>query len=81
MRLGNLGREMQLTRIDVAILEIMLRYRSNSVIESLIDAVFKEGRHFRKMTDVLNVRCPAIPCFLGISGKTFLPRFESDAPL
>ena len=60
LRLGNLGREMQLTRIDVAILEVMLRYRSNPVIESLIDAVFDGGRHFRKVTGIFNVRCPTI---------------------
>ena len=72
---------MQLSRTDVAILEIMLRYRSNPVIESLIDAVFEGGRHFRGLSKIFNVRGPALPCFLGISGSTFLRRFDSDAPL
>ena len=43
LRLRNLGREMQLSRSDVGILEIMLRYRSNPVVESLIDSVFEGG--------------------------------------
>ena len=81
LRLRTLGREMQLSRTDVAILEIMLRYRSNPVIEALIDAGFEEGRNFLRMTNIFNVRGSAIPCFLGISGTTFLARFESDAPL
>ena len=81
LRLRSLGREMQLSRTDVAILEIVLRYRSHPVVESLVDAVFEEGRHFRRLTKIFNVRGPALPCFLGISGRTFLARFESDGPL
>ena len=61
---------MQLSRTDLVILEIVLRYRSNPVIESLIDAVFEEGRQFRRLTKIFNVRGPALPCFLGISGRT-----------
>ena len=80
-RLRSLAREMQLRRTDVAILEIMLRYRLNPVIESLIDAIFEGGRHFRGLLKIFNVRGPALPCFLGISGSTFLRRFDSDAPL
>ena len=72
---------MQLSRTDIAILEIVLRYRSHPVFESLVDAVFEEGRHFRRLTKIFNVRGPALPCFLGISGRTFLARFESGAPL
>ena len=81
VRLRNLGREMQLSKADVAILEILLRYRSHPVVESLVDSVFEGGRHYRRLTKIFNVRGPALPCFLGISGRTFLARFESDAPL
>lgn len=81
VRLRNLGREMRLSKADVAILEILLRYRSHPVVESLVDSVFEGGRHYRRLTKIFNVRGPALPCFLGISGRTFLARFESDAPL
>ena len=72
---------MQLSRTDLAILEILLRYRSHPVVESMVDSVFEGGRHYRRLTKIFNVRGPALPCFLGISGRTFLARFESDAPL
>ena len=81
LRLCGLGREMRLTPADVAILEIMIQYRSNLIIELLVDASFERGRHFRRMMNIFNVRCSPIPYFLGMSGTTFLARFESDAPL
>ena len=72
---------MRLTRTDVAILKIMLRFRSDPTVESMIDVVFERGRHFRRMTNIFNVRYPAISRLLGISGTTFPARFESHAPL
>ena len=81
VRLRSLGREMRLSRTDLAILEILLRYRTHPVVESLVDSVFEGGRHYRRLTKVFNVRGPALPCFLGFSGRTFLARFESDTPL
>ena len=80
-RLRRLGREMQLSRTDVGILEIMLRYRSNPVVEDLLDSVFEEGHRFRRLTRLFNVRGPALPCLLGIRGTTFLARLAPDAPL
>ena len=77
VRLRSLGREMRLSRTDLVILEILLRYRTHPVVESLVDSVFEGGRHYRRLTKVFNVRGPALPCFLGISGRTFLARFES----
>ncbi len=74
--LRRLGREINLSRTDLAILEIMLRYRSNPVVEDLLDSVFG-----RKLAMIFNVRGPALPCLLGISGNTFLARLEPDAPL
>ena len=81
VRLRSLGREMQLSRTDVAILEILLRYRVHPVVESLIDGVFEGRRQFRRMTKTFNVRGAALPCFLGITGRSFLARFAADAPL
>ena len=80
-RLRSLGSEMQLSRTDLAILEILLRYRMHPVVESLIDGVFEGRRDFRRITKTFNVRGAALPCFLGITGRTFLARFAADAPL
>ena len=55
LRLRSLGCEMQLSRTDVAILKILLRYRSNPVVESLIDGVFEEGRHVRRHMKIFNL--------------------------
>ena len=47
----------------------------------MVDSVFEGGRRYRRLTQIFNVRGPALPCFLGISGSTFLARFEPDGPL
>ena len=80
LRLRCEGREVQLCRADITILEIMLRYRSSPVVEPLLDSVFEGGRHFRRLTESFNARGSALPCFLGISDTFSLAHFESDAP-
>lgn len=40
LRLRRLGRSLGLTRTDLAILELLLRYQTQPVIESLVDEVF-----------------------------------------
>ena len=80
-RLRRLGQEMQLSRTDVAILEILLRYRTQPILESMVDTVFEHGRHYRRMTRLFNARGPALPCLLGVSSGAFLGRFAPDAPL
>ena len=77
-RLRFLGREMDLAPEDVAILELLLRYRAQPALESLIDAV---GDGFRRHRLTLNVTNPYLACLLGLSSGAFLSRFTADAPL
>ncbi len=75
-RLRHLGREMDLAPEDLAILEISLRYHTQPVVESLLDAVF---RYYSRRT--LNVTNPILPCILGVPAGAFCARFAADAPL
>ena len=77
-RLRLLGREMDLATEDVAILELLLRYRAQPALESLIDAV---GDGLRRHRLTLNVTNPYLVCLLGLSSGAFLSRFTADAPL
>lgn len=77
LRLRRLGKEMHLTRTDVSVLEILLRYRTQPIIESLVDNVFG---HLKGMK-FFNVKSAALSCLLGVSAGTVLARFAPDAPL
>ena len=78
-RLRRLARTTDLGRTDVRILELLLRYRTQPVIESMLDDVFGGGR-IRAM-NVMNVCSPALPAVLGLSANTVQRRFRKDAPL
>ena len=78
-RLRRLARTTDLGRTDVRILELLLRYRTQPVIESMLDDVFGGGR-IRAM-NVMNVRSPALPAVLGLSAGTVQRRFRKEAPL
>ena len=77
-RLGLLGREMDLAPEDVAILGLLLRYRSQPALESLLDAVADSLRRHRLS---LNLANPYLPFLLGLSSGAFLARFTAEAPL
>ena len=77
-RLRFLGREMDLAPEDMAILELLLRYRAQPALESLIDAV---GDGFRRHRLTLNVTNPYLACLLGLSSGVFLSRLTADGPL
>ena len=79
LRLRRLGKEMHLTRTDVAVLESLLRYRTQPIIESLIDNVFHARRGWN--SKFFNVKSPALSCLLGVSAGTVLARFAPDASL
>lgn len=83
LRLRRLGKEMHLTRTDVAILEILLRYRTQPIIESMVDNdnvfVGRGGRRWN--SKFFNVKNSALSCLLGVSAGTVLARFAADAPL
>ena len=77
-RLRRLARATGLSRTDVDLLELVLRYQAQPVIESMIDDVFRAPRRF--MTP-LNVQGPALPALLGVSANTVQGRLRADAPL
>ena len=77
-RLRCLGKTMGLSRTDLAILELMLRYHTQPVIESMIDGVFKHS--FVRRTP-FNLKGYALSALLGVSANTVLARLRADAPL
>ena len=76
-RLRCLGRTAELNRSDVAILELMLRYHTQPIIESMIDDVF--GHSFSGSP--FNLKGPVLPALLGESANALLRRLRADAPL
>ena len=76
-RLRRLARTTGLPRTDVDVLELVLRYQTQPVIESMIDDVFRSSRRFTP----LNVQNPALPALLGASANTVQGRLRGDAPL
>ena len=77
-RLRCLGRTAGLSRTDIAILEVMLRYQTQPIIESMIDGVF-ERAFFRGSP--FNLSRSALSALLGVSANTILGRLRADAPL
>ena len=78
LRLRRLGRTLGLTRTDIDILELLLRYQTQPVIESLVDEVFGCGL---RRPNALNLGGPAMPVLLGITAATIDRRLRDDAPL
>ena len=76
-RLRRLAKAAGLTRTDADILELLLRYQTQPVIESMIDDVFRSTRRFTP----LNVQGPALPALLGLSANAVQARLQADAPL
>ena len=77
-RLRRLGEEIGLSTLDIALLEILLGYKTQPVIESLIDAVFL---YSRTSSRPMNVRSGALPCLLGEPTDVVCDRFAPNAPL
>ena len=77
-RLRRLARATALSRTDVDLLELVLRYQAQPVIESMINDVFRAPRRFMMP---LNVQSPALPTLLGVSANTVQARLRADAPL
>ncbi len=61
---------------DIRILEVMLLYETNPVIESLVDEVFGTRRRAS-----FNTRDSALPYVLDLSHRSVAMRFTPDAPL
>lgn len=80
-RLRQLGKYMRLALSDMALVELLLRYRTDPLIESLIDLLF--DRPFRRKTRgrFASVRNPVLPQILGISSGKFHRQLAPESPL
>ena len=77
-RLRCLGEATGLSPTDIDILELLLRYQTQPLIESLIDDVFYRST---RRTRPLNVRGAAMPALLGVSANAVHGRLTDRAPL
>ena len=78
VRLERLGKIAGIDRTDIAILELLLRYQTHSVFESMIDDIFEcPGRSTRP----LNTGGWAMPVVLGLPANAVQSRFRDGAPL
>ena len=76
-RLRRLADITGISATDIRILEVLLLYQTNPVVESVVDDVFMGGSrraHF-------NMRDSALPYFLDMSHRAVAMRFTPDAPL
>ena len=78
LRLERLGKIAGFDRTDVDILELLLRYRTHSVFESMIDDIF-EGPG--PSAGPLNIGGWAVPLVLGLKANAVQSRFRDGAPL
>ncbi len=77
-RLRALGETTGLSRTDLDVLELLLRYRTQPIIESMVDDIF--GRAARSITP-FNLKGRALPALLGMSAYAIHGRLRDDAPL
>ncbi len=77
-RLGRLAEAVGLSPLDVSLLEVLLRYKTQPVIESVIDAAFL---YTRASLGPMNVRSAALACVLGKSTNVVCNRLAENAPL
>ena len=78
LRLRRLGKTAGLNRTDLDILELLLRYETHAVFESMIDDIFEAPG---PSMNVLNLRGWALSLILGFTARTIQSRLEDGAPL
>ena len=76
-RLLNLAQTTGLSRTDAAILELLVRYQTHSVFQSLVDDVLISPSRWHDV----NVGGRALPLLLGHSAGAIARRLHGDAPL
>lgn len=79
-RLAELGDMIDLTDDDIAVLEVLLRYQTNPIIEDLIDTMF-EGRRRHGWGQSLNLKRPSLATLLGTTANSLRQRLAPSAPL
>ena len=78
LRLRRLGKTAGLNRTDTDILELLLRYETHAVFESMIDDIFESPG---PSMNVLNPRGWAASLILGLTTNTIQSRLQDGAPL
>lgn len=76
-RLRRLSGITETSATDIRILEVLLLYETNPVIESVVDDVFMGGSR----RACFNMRDSALPYFLDMSHRAVAMRFTPEAPL
>ncbi len=76
-RLRLLAGAARLSRIDIAILELVLRYHTGTLVESMID----DAKRSRRWGRTFRLESPVLPRLLGLSAGAVYRRFAPDAPL
>ena len=79
-RLQRLAETTGLDRTDVAILELLLRYHTQPVIESMIDDVMLRSTMFERLA-TRTLKGSIVPALLGMSASTIRDRLSDSAPL
>ena len=80
-RVRSLGRYMGLSQTDVALLELMLCYETQPVVESMIDEILVHHGFSRRHCRFFSVANPGLAHTLGISMGTLRRRLAQDSPL
>ncbi|MDE0387622.1 MAG: AAA family ATPase [Rhodospirillales bacterium] len=79
-RLQRLAETTGLNRTDIAILELLLRYHTQPIIESMIDEVLLRSTMFERLAS-RTLKGSVVPALLGVSAGTVRDRLSDGVPL
>ena len=79
-RLRRLAETTGLNRTDTAILELLLRYQTQPIIESMIDEVLLRSTLFERLA-TRTLKGSIVPALPGVSASTIRDRLSDSAPL
>ena len=79
-RLQRLAETTGLNRVDIGILELLLRYHTQPIIESMIDEVLLRSTMFDRLA-TRTLKGSLVPALLGVSASTIRDRLSDGAPL
>ena len=80
-RVRRLGRYMNLSRTDIALLELVVCYETNPAIESMLDEILCHHGFSARRGRFLSVANASLAQVLGISAGTLRRRLAQDSPL
>ena len=80
-RVRRLGRYMNLSRTDIALLELVVCYETNPAIESMLDEILCHHGFSARRGRFLSVANASLAQVLGISPGTLRRRLAQDSPL